>query len=379
MKPITVHVVRGDRTFWMMRYSDPDTGRLKQKSSKALKKRDALKAAAQWELKLNEGRADLSLNPTWQAFRAAYAAHHLSSLKRESDKLTSGVLDSYERELKPGRLTSITALTLATYQTKLRGRGLEPVTIAGHLRMIAAALRWAKSMKLMAEVPVIPKTQRARSSKVMRGRPISDAEFKRMRSAVPQVIGAKLAPAWQSFLDGLYLSGLRMEESLQLYWDHPEKLSIDMTGRHPMMRIRGNIEKGGKDRLLPIAPEFAEWLAKFPKSKRTGPVFTFPARRPNKMNGVRSDWVSKIVAKFGKAAGVVVDERKGRKKYASAHDLRRAFGARWARRVMPTVLKELMRHEDITTTLRYYVGEDAAATADVLWAAHDTSHDTTKR
>lgn len=378
MKPITVHVVRGSRTFWMMRYTDPDTGGLKQKSSKQSAKKDALKAAAQWELKLNEGRADLSLNPTWQAFRAAYAAHHLSSLKRDSDKLASGVLDSYERELNPGRLTSITAMSLATYQTKLRNRGLEPVTIAGHLRMLAAALRWAKSMKLLAEVPSIPKTQRSKSSKVMRGRPITDAEFRRIRSAVPKIVGSKLAPAWQAYIDGLYLSGLRVEESLQLYWEHPEKLSIDMTGRHPMMRIRRSIEKGGKDRLLPIAPEFAEWLAKIPKRSRVGSVFSFPARRPNRINQVRSDWVSKIVAKFGKAAGVVVDERKGRTKYASAHDLRRSFGARWARRVMPTVLKELMRHEDISTTLRYYVGEDAAATADVLWAAHDTAHDTLK-
>ncbi len=46
-------------------------------------------------------------------------------------------------------------------------------------------------------------------------------------------------------------------------------------------------------------------------------------------------------------------------KFASAHDLRRAFGERWAARVMPAVLKELMRQESIETTLRYYVGTDA--------------------
>ena len=56
-------------------------------------------------------------------------------------------------------------------------------------------------------------------------------------------------------------------------------------------------------------------------------------------------------------------------KYASAHDLRRAFGERWASRVMPAVLKELMRHESIETTLRYYVGTNAERTADVCWEA----------
>ena len=60
----------------------------------------------------------------------------------------------------------------------------------------------------------------------------------------------------------------------------------------------------------------------------------------------------------------------GKVKFASAHDLRRSFGERWALRVMPQVLMELMRHEDIQTTLRYYVGRNAQATASVLWEAH---------
>lgn len=37
---------------------------------------------------------------------------------------------------------------------------------------------------------------------------------------------------------------------------------------------------------------------------------------------------------------------------------------------MPQVLKELMRHESIETTLKYYVGRNAQTTAAVLWAAH---------
>jgi hypothetical protein len=57
-------------------------------------------------------------------------------------------------------------------------------------------------------------------------------------------------------------------------------------------------------------------------------------------------------------------------KYASAHDLRRAFGERWARRVMPQDLMELMRHESIDTTMRYYVGRNAQDTAKRLWEAY---------
>lgn len=60
-----------------------------------------------------------------------------------------------------------------------------------------------------------------------------------------------------------------------------------------------------------------------------------------------------LIRDIGKAAGVVVNDSG---KFASAHDLRRAFGTRWAQKVMPPTLMILMRHEDINTTLRYYVG-----------------------
>ena len=48
-------------------------------------------------------------------------------------------------------------------------------------------------------------------------------------------------------------------------------------------------------------------------------------------------------------------------------------GERWAARLMPAQLKELMRHESIETTLRFYVGTDAQRTADAAWAAFEAS------
>lgn len=38
---------------------------------------------------------------------------------------------------------------------------------------------------------------------------------------------------------------------------------------------------------------------------------------------------------------------------------------------MPAQLMELMRHESIETTLRFYVGTDARAKAEAAWAAFD--------
>ncbi len=90
---------------------------------------------------------------------------------------------------------------------------------------------------------------------------------------------------------------------------------------------------------------------------------------------VRSKWAGKLISKIGKRALVVVagDLRNpDNVKYASAHDLRRAFGERWAALVEVHVLRELMRHESLETTMRYYVGRNAARTAEAYHAAWAT-------
>lgn len=81
------------------------------------------------------------------------------------------------------------------------------------------------------------------------------------------------------------------------------------------------------------------------------------------------------IAAIGESAGEVVEERtkdgETIRKCATAHDLRRAFGFRWSRRVMPNVLRELMRHSSINTTMAFYVGQNAESTAESLWNAVD--------
>lgn len=128
------------------------------------------------------------------------------------------------------------------------------------------------------------------------------------------------------------------------------------------------MEKGNQDRLHPIAPEFAEFLEATPQVQRSGPVFN-PRPRRVKAPRMTAHSVSKLIADIGEAAGVKVntDAKTGKVKFASAHDLRRSFGERWAGRVMPKHLQELMRHGKIETTLKYYVGQNAEDTAAALW------------
>ena len=138
------------------------------------------------------------------------------------------------------------------------------------------------------------------------------------------------------------------------------------------LRIPAELEKGKKDRLLPIAPEFAEFLLKTPEDQRAGRVFD-PKAAKCRGEHLTPDRVSRIIAKIGRAANVIVDTTKN--KAASAHDLRRSFGERWSSRVMPQVLMELMRHKSMETTLKYYVGRNALRTTRQLWEAYEQVQD----
>jgi len=204
----------------------------------------------------------------------------------------------------------------------------------------------------------------------MKGRPITREEFERMLDKVVQVVGSEAARSWTMLLEGLWLSGLRLEESLELWWDRDDRLQVVMDGRHPLLRIPKELEKGNKDRLLPMAPEFAEYLEKIPEVERVGRVFK-PMAKIVRGQRLTRDRVSRLISAIGKAANVKVHTYpSGKVKFASAHDLRRSFGERWSSRVMPPILQQLMRHESVETTLKFYVGRNAQQTASILWDAH---------
>ena len=78
--------------------------------------------------------------------------------------------------------------------------------------------------------------------------------------------------------------------------------------------------------------------------------------------------VGRAISEIGKRAKIVVNKAEG--KFASAHDLRRSFGTRWAERLKPATLQLLMRHRSIETTMKYYVDLSSDDVADELWYAY---------
>ncbi len=392
MSDIRVHIVKSpDRANYSMRYKDPLTGKQVKKSAETSNRKDALKKAAKWEAEINEGRYQRPQRITWEEFRQIYEAEKLSAVSQGTRDAAASAMNHLERVIAPERLSSLTSAVLSRFQSDLRKEGMKDTTIDAHLGHLQATLSWAVANEYLREMPKMHRPKRVKGRKFARGRAIVAEEYERMLRAC-ETTRPEDADAWKRYLEGLWLSGLRLEESLALSWDADSGFAIDLGGRHPRFRIAADSQKSGRDQLLPMTPDFAEWLLRTPDRERRGRVF----RLTGLLSGqpISPKRVSRLVTKIGKKAGVVVnremkkvkeraiDAKTGKPtgpvrlverevvKYASAHDLRRSFGTRWAKRVMPATLKLLMRHSSVDTTMRYYVEMDADDVAADLWAQH---------
>ncbi|MGD9632725.1 MAG: tyrosine-type recombinase/integrase [Pirellulales bacterium] len=374
---IKVHVVRyPNRPNLVMRYVDPITCKQVTKTAGTPNAREASKAAAVWEAELRAGSYAKPSRMAWDAFRDYYEANVLPGLSDNTSKAYATTLNAFEKHCKPTKLADVTTQRLTYFVRVLREAEKSEATIARHLRHLKAPLRWAHREGLLPVLPTFTMPKRVKGAKVMRGRPITLEEFERMLTAVPVVVENAAAPSWEFYLRGLWDSGLRLTESLSLRWDdEPGAIVADFTGKRPMLRIPAEAQKANRDELLPMTPEFAALLLTVPEAHRRGRVFKLIARDGSQFHATKN-LVSKMVSTFGAKAGVVVDERELKdkivRKFASAHDLRRAFGQRWSGKVMPSVLRRLMRHASIQTTMAYYVGNDAEATADAIWAGSNS-------
>lgn len=394
---IRVYVINRGRKNLYMRFTDPVTGKDLERSTGTNRKREAERIAAKWEAELQDGRYKVASRASWAEFRERFEDEKLAAMSDNYAAVMNATFNHFE-ELGIARVRDIQAETLSRFQAHLRSKkNAKESTIRCYLKHLRAALSWAEKMGFIREVPTIDLPQRARQkSKRMKGRPITGEEFDRMLAKVRTVTCSTLLTertrlvirrvrqceaadavaqitkldrrieaihaSWTKYLRGLWLSGLRLEESLVLSWDDDTDFCVDLSGKHPRFRIWAEGQKSKKDELLPMTPDFALFLLEAPDEERRGRVF-----QPlgHKGRPVKPDAVSRMVSKIGKAAGVITDASENRS--ATAHDLRRSFGTRWSKRVKPAVLQGLMRHADIKTTMEFYVDQDADDVAADLW------------
>jgi len=356
-------IKRKGRSSFEAVFTDPRTGERHRKTLKTSNKREAEREAGRIEAELREGQWRATRTTRWKDFRTKYETEGMFDLAPASVRLFQNAAAKLEKLVGPATLQSLTEEKLNSFTVLCLEEGLSKQTVAAYLRHLKAALRWAVSQKLLLDCPVF-RMPKGSSCGQAKGRAVTGEEFERMLEAVPKVLDGRQTDSWVFLLKGLWWSGLRLGEALKLSWDDPKDLMVDFTGKRPLLRIQAGAEKGKKDRTLPLAPEAAELLQTVPEDERSGLVFKLTWERHHG-KPTRVDTVSPIIAEIGEKAGVRVSDRKT----ASAHDLRRSFGLRWADRVRPHVLQQLMRHSSLSTTMTFYVQTDAADMAETVWTA----------
>ena len=299
---------------------------------------------------------------TWAEFVARLERDFLPDKRPATVARYRTALAAVERHLDPKLLTAVDADAVGRLKAAMRASGNANATVASYLRHLKAALRWAHKVGLLAAAPAVDVPALEAAAK---GRPLTEAEFPKLLAAVPGVVGDDRAAGWVRLLRGLWLSGLRIGEAVGLTWDDADGIRVRLDGKFPAVFIPGRLQKGRRDTVTPLAPDFAAFLAETPEPERTGFVFR-PAPAPGRdASRLDAEWVGRVVGDIGRASGIEVKPGK----CPTAHDLRRSFCFRWAQRVLPQHLKALARHRSVTTTLAYYAEADASMTAEAVWAA----------
>lgn len=359
------------RKFYHAQWRDPLTGKLRTVTTKETTKRDAERFALTLEAELNDGQ-QITGRITWAEVCRQYRDAIYPAQRKSTKAKTETTIAAIDKHLKLHWANKLTATDILQFCRELRKeRELSEYTVKGHLAELRKILRWAHRHRLLAEVPQIEMPKVKTHAK---GRAPTQEEFERMLKKAEAIVGKDAAPSWQDTLKKFWWSGLRLSEGESLRWTNDGTFWVDIEAEPPMFHMAAGLDKGVKDRVFPVAREFAEMLRQVPKKARRGYVFTpmpwgesDPNARPS------SDRIGKTIRFIGKAATVKVAERKRGGKaipqYCGTHDLRRAFGVRWAARVLPPVLMELMRHESIQTTMQFYVGRNAAMAATQAWQA----------
>lgn len=376
---IRVHAIKRENGNYHLRYISPETGKQIWVAPKPpiTNKSAADKAAGHLRAELNAEIKSTVPEVAWSELKTKFEKEYLSSVKPGTARNFRTLMSKMD-QLKPIRqVSSINTSYVTVFLKELReSSSYSESTINSYRNHLRTLCNWAYENALLRPMPVFRRVRRARKTKgtPMRGRPLTDEEFEKFISCIPAVLSRLRVgkggldvnkkprkdfgivddpKAWEFYFRGMWLSGLRLEESLEFYWDREDKLHL----RDGMLVIPDDVEKGHTDRLHPLTDDFLEHLETVPKSQRKGRVFKIC---PNFKTAKHT--ISRIASSIGKEAGIMVNART--KKYASLHDFRRSFGERWAMKCSEFVLMTLMRHDSIETTKRFYAGRNATKVRD---------------
>ena len=280
----------------------------------------------------------------WVAYRKHFKETHLSGLSDGYGQTIVPILRRFERSQSPFYVSDVKSPNVRRWFVELRNEGIKESTIRSYWNHLRAFLSFAVDDGLIESVPKVRLPKSKKKTK-MKGRPFSGEELDRIIEAVKKKRTQPTQATWIWSLKALWYSGLRISEAYRITWE-PSGFWVDMSSKYPEYVIEE--QKSGNFERLPIVPDFCEMLEAVPKQERNGRIFSFPGA--TKSGELGFGQTKKVISNLGKEAKI----RTGKDKTAGAHDFRRSFASRWATRVMPQILQALMRHSDITTTMKFY-------------------------
>lgn len=287
----------------------------------------------------------------WYETVRKYEEQHLAQLGKESKKKHKGLIKRIiEFQNKPFKTADEmdTQFIASFTQWLLLSKG--QTTVASYLRCLIQMTRWMHRNQLIENLPAFPRHARWAASGKPKGRAISEDEFERLLEAIRWLVLPCEVEKWELFLRGLWWGGLRMSEAFLLNWKRGSAIEARISEQDgDTLKFRGHAQKNGKNQTIPMAPEFADLIRDMAPNGNYHKLVL----RPSMDVGLK--WIETRINLAGRRAGIKVADNK----WATAHDLRRSFGTRWAKKLMPADLQAMMRHANISTTMTYYVDIEA--------------------
>lgn len=218
-------------------------------------------------------------------------------------------------------------------------------------------LNWAKRVGMLHDVPSIEIPKRANGSKMMKGRPITGEEFERLIAKVPDAVGEPAVDAWRYFLRGLWWSGLRLDEALNLWWDSDNGLSV------PDVADSRKTREGKSGSAVADGPGICRNASGDAGGRSHGRRVLFAVHpERHRVKDCHVNW-----NRGGRESEYRPQIREGeiRIRTRPTPVVRRTLGGP---RNAPNP-DAVDGHESIEATMQYYVGRNGESAADVLWTA----------
>jgi integrase len=354
MRPRTVQLLKHPNKkspYWYVRYwelkADGRTWREVWRSTKTTVKKDAKVIQRKVERELDAGRR-YDADMPWADFVQEFLEKHAKRKSPRTHQTYKECLDLFSKSVEPKRLTDVTLGMLEDFANSRQAAGIAGPTINRDLRHVRAALKWALRRDYITKIPDFA----GAFLRVDAKQPVTipEADFLTMVDALKKpdlVLRKRPKEWWRVFLYIAYYLGLRRGEILGLTWD---RVSLDTLE----VKVSAITSKGRKDRMVPMATEFAqvlkEWRTVQTEAKPDGEVLDWPYPSYRQLY---EDWHA-----IQTAAGIKEGEH-----YVPKNCRSSCASELIAAGVPTVVVKDFLGHATVATTEKYYINTKPALRA----------------